>query len=531
MRFPADNLDIWGRFAPRAFSQVFRQKTWVWRSATHQIGCCAIGALLVAGIFEVGPAAGQQIDSSQRPAAQLLPITGLGPTVPNSVRRVPAQTVRFQQESLPPSLQTRQQDSESRASEEEGDSGIVTLLKPLSVQPRRREVLTQRYPDGKIQIERQVVQDQFGNYPNDGKWKMYHTDGQLMGLGNYDKGQKVGLWKRVHFERDSEWFQTRDFQGFQFPLVSSAEFKDGQLDGLWVIKDIQDRKIFELRYRDGQRDGTGSWWYPNGQQRRQLECRQDLLHGQWSEWDEQGKLVRENWFREGRRIVRNVSYFQERQPEIEQSYLEPKLELVTQDDWWNARLGTYEPVGEMVQEGPIRAWYDNGQKHMVGYFREGMKEGPFAWWHPNGNRKLLGSYEQGERSGRWIWWHENGIKAAEVTFENDQPVSDFLTWDENGVQTSPDEFMDSIEDRTQSVAKPPLTGTPPKGELEELPGPKQAEELEDTSTNPIGNPDDLPVDQLDLTQPGGADPEAESAAGDPREAATVPSDPPPKPQQ
>lgn len=433
---------------------------------------------------------------------------------------VPSLSIGYRQESLPPTKQ--QKGSES----DDVDEGVVRLLKPLNVDPKASEVLSQRYPDGKLQIERRVVRDQFGNYLNDGKWKMYHTDGQLMGLGRFDNGQMIGVWQRVHFSRDSAWFQTADFQGFEFPLVSTADFKDGQMDGLWVIKDSQQRKIFQLAYRDGRRQGTGSWWHSNGQLKRQLQCRDDLLHGQWQEWDENGKLVRENWFREGRRISKNTSYFRENRPEVEQSYLEPKLELVEADDWWNARLGSYEPTGEVVQEGPVRAWYDNGQRHMAGFFEDGMKEGEFAWWHPNGTRKLLGHYDQGQRTGRWTWWHDNGIKAAEVDFEKDLPVSTLLTWDENGVeQLSPETVLDGESRR--STARPglldQLLDEESDGSL--LPAPSKALELEpedeaatsleempslNLESGADGNgteeleelPQVRPTPELDLTSPG-----------------------------
>lgn len=478
--------------------------------------------------------------TDSEPAARLLPIQGLGRTVPATERRDPAtdsrtddgprsqtqkdlkaQSIGFRQEALPRPLQASSQEtpetesSPSNAQETGQDQGIVRLLKPLAVQPRDREVLTQRYPDGKIQVERTVRRDSFDNYLNHGKWKMYHTDGQLMGIGLFEQGQMVGLWKRLHFDRNNPWFQTADFQGFEFPLISTAEFRDGQLHGLWVIKDAQQRMVFQLEYEDGQRNGTGTWWYANGQMRRQLTCEDNLLHGQWQEWSENGEPARENWFRQGRRISKNISYFHDRQPEVEQTYLEQLLELSEPDDWWNARLGSYEPTGETVQEGPVRAWYDNGQRHMAGYFKGGVQDGEFAWWHPNGNRKLIGVYQDGQRTGHWTWWHENGIKAAEVDFEDDQPVTELLTWDENGVPQTMPESADPFSNRRRSTARPPI------GSQEDLPMPRSVQELDPDSPTDTSRLEELPgFGELELelhspgTSPSGSDPDREATSDD-----------------
>ncbi len=354
--------------------------------------------------------------------------------------------------------------------EADPENGIIKFLKPLALEPRRRELLTQRYSNGKVQIEREVALDERGNYMNDGKWKMYHTDGELMGIGKFTNGQMTGMWRRVHHDRNHPWFASAEFQGFTFPLVSTADFSDGQLEGLWVIKDRDDRKVIELNYKNGRREGDGNWWYPNSQKRRQLSFKSDLLNGQWQEWNDSGKQNREDWFRNGHRITKNITYFEPGRPETEQSFLEAKLELTQTDDWWNARLSTYQATGEMIQSGPVRAWYDNGQKHMAGYFNNGAKHGEFAWWHPNGNRKLVCQFEDGQRTGRWIWWHENGIKAAQGSFEEDLPIGEWLAWDLQGIAT-----QSPIDGESREVlAKPVLDGdseTDQPGEegLEELP--------------------------------------------------------------
>jgi antitoxin component YwqK of YwqJK toxin-antitoxin module len=327
----------------------------------------------------------------------------------------------------------------------------------------------------------------------------------------------VGLWRRVHLESDHPWFNTNDFRGFTPPLISSAEFVDGQLNGSWLIKDRQERKIVELNYRSGKRHGAGSWWFPNGQLRRQLQFEEDLLHGLWQEWNVEGQLQTENWFLEGQRIDKEINYFAANRPESEQSFLDGQLTLDGQDDWWNARLATYQRTGQRIQTGPVKAWYDNGQRHMAGYYKDGLRHGEFAWWHANGNRKLICNYQNGQRVGKWVWWHENGIKAAEGSYVDDLPAGEWLAWNEQGEITN---SRDWEADR-QSVARPTFEPPPADLELEELPAQKGLEAPLIPSLDQV----ELPPPTLNDTPPASGDSEVELDG--PAGGSDV--DPPPRP--
>jgi antitoxin component YwqK of YwqJK toxin-antitoxin module len=364
-------------------------------------------------------------------------------------------------EDLPqPKQETGPADLPNRTENE----GIVRLLKPLVVEPQNRELLTQRYPNGQVMIEREVAMDQHGNYLNEGSWKMYDMDQKLMGSGRFETGQMVGLWRRTHLEQDHPWLSSAEFRGFQAPFHSSAEFVDGKLHGLWLIKDDQERKVVELTYREGQRHGAGTWWHPNGEVRRQLSFQDNLLHGVWQEWNSEKRLLTENWFVEGQRIDKQVNNFAAERPESEVSFLEAKLTLSGEDDWWNARLAAYQPTGERIQTGPVKAWYDNGQRHMAGYYKDGQRHGEFAWWHDNGHRKLVAKYEDGQRVGKWIWWHENGIKAAEGSYVADLPIGQWTAWNDVGKITS----QRDVGAERETLARPDYDQSQGE-EIEELP--------------------------------------------------------------
>lgn len=477
-------------------------------------------------IFIVSLAWGQQTDPYR---AELMPIRSVLPknhdafpssttsaAVPPNRLTIPTINVSsngasIKQDTGGEGLPKPKQDSGSASSQNRPENeGIVRMLKPLVVEPQNRELLTQRYPNGQVMIEREVAMDQHGNYLNEGSWKMYDMDQQPMGSGRFENGQMVGLWRRTHLEQDHPWLSSSEFQGFRSPFHSSAEFVDGKLHGVWLIKDDQERNVVELTYRAGRRHGSGTWWHPNGEKRRQLAFQDDLLHGAWQEWSAEKKLLNENWFVEGRRIDKQINNFATDRPESEVSFLEPKLILTGEDDWWNARLAAYQPTGERIQTGPVKAWFDNGQRHMAGYYKDGKRHGEFAWWHDNGHRKLVAKYDNGQRVGKWIWWHENGIKAAEGTFAADQPIGQWMAWNDVGEITRQQELGTDRE----SLSRPDYD--PSEGEsIEELPP-----QLEHGNLNAPIAPS---FEELELTPPqggavGGSDPEP-PASGEGNKAA------------
>ena len=295
------------------------------------------------------------------------------------------------------------------------------------------EIIRQRYPDGKVQIERQVAQDNLGNYYNDGFWKLFNRQGQVLAEGQFVKGVMNGFWKRWHPASGSGMFASFPFNRFQGPFLSTTTFNNGKLEGVWTMFDRQKRKVFEIPYQNGKRHGTAVWFLPNGSQVREVTFYENLIEGSLKEWDAQKNLVRHDEFISGKKILRHTTYYRPKQPESENYYLEPRLELNGDDDWWVAQQAEYQPIGPRIQHGPAFAWHDNNQMKMKGRYQQGKRIGEFIWWHANGQKHLVGSYNKdGLKSGKWIWWHPNGQKAIDGRYESDIPVGQWTWWDVNG---------------------------------------------------------------------------------------------------
>lgn len=102
-----------------------------------------------------------------------------------------------------------------------------------------REVLEERYPDGRIHVRREVARGTDGQPVNDGRLTVWHPNGQVRSVGTWVGGQKHGRFTH---------------------------------------------------------------WHANGQKARELAYDQGQAHGLVREWDENGRLVRDERWAAGQRV-------------------------------------------------------------------------------------------------------------------------------------------------------------------------------------------------------------------------------------
>ena len=99
--------------------------------------------------------------------------------------------------------------------------------------------------DGKVRIERQVTLNNDGNYVNHGAWKMYSPTGDVVAEGQYNFGERNGMWTRWNGRKDSTMLNEFPFKDFKAPFMSQATFDNGKMEGDWIITDANDRKVID----------------------------------------------------------------------------------------------------------------------------------------------------------------------------------------------------------------------------------------------------------------------------------------------
>ena len=305
------------------------------------------------------------------------------------------------------------------------------------------EIIRERYPNGKVRIERGVRQDELQNYLNHGPWKMWDAEGRLVMEGTYRDGRPEGAWTRWYRTQDAELFGHSPFTLFEGPYVSHATFREGQLHGHWIITDQNERKICDWNFSNGRRDGKSLWWYPNGNKLREINYADGQVHGELLEWDEGAKPVTRVEYQEGRRLARTVQNYKTGQKQFEGMVLHAQLVLKQPDNWWKATLATYVQQGKDQKHGEWAAWYADGKEKFAGHYEYDRPSGQFTWWHPNGQKALEGSYQDGRKHGPWTWWHENGQKSIQGQYQHDTAVERWVWWHDNGKVAQRVDFSES----------------------------------------------------------------------------------------
>jgi antitoxin component YwqK of YwqJK toxin-antitoxin module len=189
-----------------------------------------------------------------------------------------------------------------------------------------RTVQSDKFPDGKLRIERQVAKYSDNHYVADGFYREYYPNGQKFVDGQYKGGRPDGQWtywydngtqnRQITFkdgQPDGSW----EVHRADGTLMAARSFKNGKRDGVWTIYDDTGKQPLRVEsYADGKADGEWKVWFPSGQLQRQISFKQGDRDGSATEWDEKGnKRIEMNyaagkldgtatsWTPDGRKVV------------------------------------------------------------------------------------------------------------------------------------------------------------------------------------------------------------------------------------
>jgi antitoxin component YwqK of YwqJK toxin-antitoxin module len=330
----------------------------------------------------------------------------------------------------------------------------VRISAPIPAEAPQTEMVQERYPNGSLHIAREVTQDGQGNFINHGSWKEWSLQGELIGEGEYKNGVRHGVWRRVLNAKDSPLFATAPYNQFKGPYVSEVNLENGRLEGTWIIADATGRKISEVPFTGGVRNGMASWYHSNGRKMQQINFREGVTVDEILTWRPDGSLAAKEEFLDGRKLeIKTETYAQNRR-KSQGGYLSPRMVVTKEDDWWNCRLATFTAEGQPDRHGAWTAWHPNGQPQVEGRFKVGKPEGEFTWYYSNGQKSAEGSYRSGERHGVWNWWHDNGLKSSSGEFIEGKPAGHWTWWNADGKVAQKADFADGVPVQALETPKP-----------------------------------------------------------------------------
>ncbi len=295
------------------------------------------------------------------------------------------------------------------------------------------EMITERYPNRAIKVERHVTQDSDRNFTNHGPWMMYAPDGTLIGKGRYEFGKRQGEWQRLYDAKD-ERVVGKLARQFKAPFVGIATFVDDKLHGTWKITDGQQREVRSWEFKHGRPHGSAVTYFPNGRKHTEMTFIDGALDGARTEWDNNGNVVKEIQYRDGRSTTPYVKKFPNGGTQFSGSHLGPKELIRTEVDYW---AGVVEPQvvkkeGKPKRHGRWIEYYEHGGKKFEGEFDDDHPIGLHSWWYANGQQMAEGRFDHGKAHGHWTWWHENGQKQKDGGFQAGVQTGTWVHWKADG---------------------------------------------------------------------------------------------------
>jgi len=308
------------------------------------------------------------------------------------------------------------------------------------------EMLQQRTPDGKIQIERWVTEDATGNLVNHGAYKEYDAKGVVTRTGTFRMGRLDGVWKQTIPLLNAQAIAETIDSGFRPPFNSEANFVNGKLEGDWTLSDSAGNAVVVWQFENDLRNGPAVWLNSRGKAVREVTYRNGVPDGPATRFSSTQKEPDKFVYFEGKVLKsRTIWYDPDRRTKkkYEESLLVPDGEQIVSHDWWNSQVRTTPiPSAEPLRHGTLVGWHANGTKSVEGQFLHNQPMGQFQWWYPSGQAQSKGVYLDGLMTGTWDWWYPNGMKMLHGEYELGEQAGVWSQWSADGKLV----LRDSAED-------------------------------------------------------------------------------------
>lgn len=85
---------------------------------------------------------------------------------------------------------------------------------------------------------------------------------------------------------------------------------------------------------------------------------------------------------------------------------------------------------DLIFDGPLTLWFENGNKSMSFNVIQGKAEGPFnSYYMMTGNKEIEGYYYAGKPDGLWKYWTDTGTLDKEVYYQ-----AGIIQWQKDSIE-------------------------------------------------------------------------------------------------
>jgi antitoxin component YwqK of YwqJK toxin-antitoxin module len=276
-----------------------------------------------------------------------------------------------------------------------------------------------------------ITKELYLNDKKEGVSYYYYPDGKIQEIIEYRDNKRNGI--ATEYNKDQQ-------------VITIQKFVNGVLTERQKVNRMDDK---------GWKQGIWQEYYNNGRVKREMYFKDDILNGQYKEYDEVGNIGLILNYRDG-----NVF------EDIDTADFDIEVRNVYDDNGNITMSGSFRnniPVGihrkfdgsgnvinallyndkglkvgegiitmEGKKEGNWIYFYENEAVRARGQYSNNMEIGTWKYYFINGKVEQTGIYKNGKYDGIWIWYYESGIVKREEEFFNGKEEGQYVEYDQEG---------------------------------------------------------------------------------------------------
>jgi len=323
-------------------------------------------------------------------------------------------------------------------------------------------------------------------YNNDklnGKYLVYSVEGTKSHEYSYDNGTCIS---GILFDDQEKMVYTTDysnlnglqvFKGINNAEITELEYKNGNRDGKYLLKDYKGNTLVEGSFINDMRDGVRKTYGPLGSLENEVIYKNDAKEGLNTAYNVVGDLIyTENYF-SGDEYGPYTVYYYNKKIQLESTYFNDQRVGDTKYYGINGELilvihyeademlyymvanakgelsdkipvknetvhikATYKSGGNALDinfvngmlEGDYTIWADNGKPLIQAYYKSGYINNERKIYYTNGNLYSLERFLNNDNMGISEYYWENNNIRAKLTYKNDVLHGDTFIYDDKG---------------------------------------------------------------------------------------------------
>ena len=223
---------------------------------------------------------------------------------------------------------------------------------------------------------------------------------------------------------EGEW--TKYANGNQ--VVEKAFFKKGRYDGEFIVSN-SDREIYT--FKDGEMKHYIAY-HPNGNLKVERNYENEKLDGAVKEYDNNGNLVEEVYFQQGKRHGKRVLVISSDEHTVTEHYNNGVLEgeyMSMYNDGRMIETGAYDAKGERT--GKWTRWDKNGDLNSEIHYLNGKYHGEHKSYY-KGKLSIKTEYADGRYHGQYVWYYDYPAVREEKNYKNGVYHGSFKQYTDDG---------------------------------------------------------------------------------------------------